>query len=127
MTGPDLFDGLDGVTETVSSAVEPSNIAKSIVGVAVVFLVGVLIMGNIDTDILQGSAGNIHLTFSEQPADGDIFALDSHIFEYDNDGSVADGHIPVEIGTTVVDTKYNLIAAVASAGYTVFDNSEVIT
>jgi hypothetical protein len=127
--GVDLFDGLDGATDIVSSAVpdSPAGFAKAIVGVAVAFLVGVLIVGNIDTGILQGSAGVAHITFLEQPADGDLFQLDTHIFEYDSNGSVAEGHIPVTIGTTVVDTKNNLLTAIASAGYTVVDNSEVIT
>lgn len=127
--GVDLFEGLDGATDVVSSVTpdSPAGFAKAIVGVAVAFLVGAMIMGNIDTGILQGSAGVAHLTFSEQPADGDVFQLDSHIFEYDTGDGVANGHIPVTIGTTIVDTKYNLIAAIASAGYTVVDNSEVIT
>jgi len=127
--GVDLFDGLDGATDVVSNVVpdSPAGFAKAIVGVAVAFLIGVMILGNIDTDILQGSAGNRNLVFSEQPADGDLFQLDYHIFEFDNDGNYNSGYIPVTIGTTVVDTKYNLIAAIASVGYTVVDNSEVIT
>lgn len=106
---------------------EPADYAKAIVGVAAAFLVGVMMLGNIDTDILQGSAGNRDLSFPENPADGDLFQLDSHIFEFDNDGNYNSGYIPVTIGTTKVDTKNNLLTAIASAGYTVVDNSEVIT
>ncbi|HOW13498.1 hypothetical protein [Methanosarcina sp.] len=123
--GVGLFDEFADVTESVTDT--SSGWAVSIVKVVIVLLVGVILMGNIDTDILQGSAGNRNLVFSEQPADGDLYQLDNHIFEFDNDGNYNSGYIPVTIGTTIVDTKNNLLTAIASAGYTVVDESEVIT
>lgn len=106
---------------------EPADMAKMIAGVAFACIFGVIIMGSIDDGILQGSAGNRNLVFPENPTDGELFQLDSHIFEFDNDGNYNSGYIPVTIGITIVDTKNNLLTAIASAGYTVVDASEVIT
>jgi hypothetical protein len=54
------------------------------------------------------------LTFTDIPHDGDTVQFDSHIYEFDNNGSVTSGHVAVIIGNTLQATVDNFKAAVAN-------------
>lgn len=54
------------------------------------------------------------LTFTDQPLDGETVTIDSATFEFDNDNSVTEGNISVEIGVDLDTTLNNLGAAITS-------------
>lgn len=56
------------------------------------------------------------ITFHDQPADGEIVTVDDHVFEFDSDNTVESGHIPIEIGWTVTETRNNLENAIGEVG-----------
>jgi hypothetical protein len=54
---------------------------------------------------------------TKNPSDGETFTLNYHVFEFDDNGSVAAGNIPVQIETSLYQTAENFKAAVTAAGY----------
>jgi len=62
------------------------------------------------------ATGTIEFTGGAQPTDGDTVTVDDGttavVFEFDDTGAVGAGSVRVPIGTTIDDTKNNLIAAI---------------
>jgi hypothetical protein len=65
--------------------------------------------GNVNVQCKKGLTlfRSEYLMFTQQPVDGDTVQLDSHIYEFSSDHSVASGHVKVAIGSTLADTVRN--------------------
>ena len=88
-----------------------------IVKVAAMFLIGVLLITGIGTNISENS--RVTLTLSDQPANGDTVQLDGHIYEFSDDANVGTGNIPIIIESSLNDTADNFAFALS-------ENYEVI-
>lgn len=74
-------------------------------------MIGVIILSGLDSGVHTSMVGSSTIQFIGQPIDGDIITIHGYVFEFDDDGSVSSGHIPVTIGATVTDTIANFRAA----------------
>jgi hypothetical protein len=63
---------------------------------------------------MLSTSSSTTLTFIDIPHDGDTIQFDGHIYEFDNNGSIATGHILVTIETTLQATVANFKVAVAN-------------
>ncbi len=84
----------------------------SIVKIAVLLGLGVLVLLGIAGD-MSATSGAI-FSFTHQPLDGDTVTLDNHVFEFDGNGSVTEGHIAVTIGASLAETSNNYRTAVGA-------------
>lgn len=86
---------------------EPTNIVR----VAAIFLIGVIVLSGIDTGLSTQMVDSTTLSLTAQPSDSDTVTIGGDIFEFDIGDGVISGHIPVLIGSTILETINNLSEA----------------
>lgn len=73
--------------------------------------------------IAKAATGTVRFTSGDQPADGDTLKVHDGstgvIFEFEGGGGVTGGNTAVTIGSTVTETRDNLIAAINTSGLNV--------
>jgi hypothetical protein len=84
------------------------------VKIAAVFLLGLMLLSGFGTAISNANPKSATITLNEIPQAGDTVTLGAHVFEFTNSGTVADGNIPVTIGSTLYETGNNLKNAMTS-------------
>ena len=90
------------------------------VRMAAVFLLGIMLLGGFGFAISNDNPKSATITLKDIPQAGDLVQLGSHVFEFTNSGAVGAGHIPVQIGSTLYETRNNLKTAMtANTDYTI--------
>jgi hypothetical protein len=84
------------------------------VKIAAVFLLGLMLLSGFGFAIQNDNPKSATITLTEIPQDGDMIMLGVHTFEFTHDGAVQSGYIPVRIGSTLIETKANFMAAVSA-------------
>jgi hypothetical protein len=110
----------------ITEIFEESVIGSSaLVKLAGAFLVGLMILGGLITGT---SSAQDHqsatFSFTENPHDGDVIQLNSHIFEFDNGDGVSADHIPVQIGPTMSESVNNWKTTAQNTGYNAEYNTQ---
>jgi hypothetical protein len=90
---------------------DSSGTAIMIAKFAILLIIGVVVLSGIASNNLLSSTGSVSITFTDNPTDGQTVTLDGHVFEFDSNGSVTAGHIPVIIGATLDITQAHLKTA----------------
>ena len=91
-----------------------NNITMTIVKFCILLVIGLVILSSISTSGMLSTSSSVTLTFNQQPNDGDTVQFDGHIYEFDSNGLVVSGHIPVTIGYTLDVTSQNFKTAVSN-------------
>jgi hypothetical protein len=81
---------------------------------AAIFIFGVIFLSGAVGAIQNSDPKTVTLTLTEIPSPGDTITLGAHVFEFVDSGAVQADHIPVQIGSTLIDTKANFEAAVTA-------------
>lgn len=87
---------------------------SSIVRIACLLILGVVVLNAVDQSAASDMTKSVTITLNGNPLDGDTLTLDNNVFEFNNTGTVAAGHIPVTIGGSLEDTRANLASAISS-------------
>ena len=87
--------------------------AMTIIKFCILLIIGLVIISSISNLNGLSTSSDTSITFTQNPHDGETIQLDGHIYEFDNNGSVATGHTAVVIGATELATFNNFKAAVA--------------
>jgi len=111
--------GLNLDTFSGASLETSDGIARTIVGLVLVFAIGLMVLNGIDHSSGSSQVSSIVFTWTENPTDGEFVRIDNSIFEFDIGDGVEANHIPVTIGATVADTIHNFNTAVHTAGYVI--------
>lgn len=98
------------IEEPIIEAFETSGLVK----IAAIFLIGLMILGGFMTAVQNDNPKSVSVTLTQIPQNGETITLGSHVFEFTNGGQVASEHIPVEIGSTLVEAGTNFKNAVSA-------------
>jgi hypothetical protein len=79
---------------------------------AAIFIFGVIFLSGAVGAITNSDPQSVTVTLSQIPNPGDTITLGAHTFEFVDSGQLTDGNIPVQIGSTLYDTKTNFVTAV---------------
>lgn len=88
-----------------------SDVPNAILKVASILLIGVIFLSGLNSGLGSQMIDSQTLTLTSQPADGETVTIGSSIFEFDTGDGTVSGHIPVIIGSTVLETIGNLRGA----------------
>jgi hypothetical protein len=78
------------------------------VKIAAVFLLGLMLLSGFCFAISNDNPRPTTISMTGIPSPGDTVTMGAHVFEFTNTGSVAAGHIPVTIGSTIYESGTNL-------------------
>lgn len=95
--------------------IESFDMSSGFVKAAAAFLIGIMLLGGFVASAANSDPKSVTVKLTEIPQAGDTITLGNHVFEFSTSGAVQSGNIPVKIGSTLLETKTNIMNAVRSS------------